>query len=151
MRIFNVLILCFIAGSTLLAQEHDSFGEQINAEDVISYEDLISALDEQDSVQTKIKANIENVCQMKGCWMNVYGTDKDNQIHVKFKDYGFFVPKDAGGREVIMEGVAYRTVTPVEELQHYAQDAGKSDEEIAKITEPKEEIRFVASGVLIKK
>jgi hypothetical protein len=41
--------------------------------------------------------------------------------------------------------------TSVAELQHYAEDAGKSKEEIAKITEPKLELTFVADGVIVKK
>jgi len=68
---------------------------------------------------------------------------------VKFKDYGFFVPKDIAGQEVIMEGKAYREVTAVDELRHLAQDAGKPQEEIEKITEPKVELKFMASGVLL--
>jgi hypothetical protein len=39
----------------------------------------------------------------------------------------------------------------VAELQHYAEDAGKSKEEIAKINSPKTELTFVADGVLVPK
>jgi hypothetical protein len=70
-------------------------------------------------------------------------------MFVKFKDYGFFMPKDIAGREVIMEGTAYREVVSVDELKHLAKDAGKSEEEIAKITEPKEELQFLAHGVIL--
>jgi hypothetical protein len=68
---------------------------------------------------------------------------------VQFKDYGFFVPKDIAGRQVVIEGYAYRAVTPIEDLKHYAEDAGKSQEEIDAITEPKEELKFLASGVIL--
>jgi hypothetical protein len=37
--------------------------------------------------------------------------------------------------------------TTVEELKHFAEDDGKSKEEIEKITEPKIEMVFEASGV----
>jgi hypothetical protein len=37
----------------------------------------------------------------------------------------------------------------VEELKHLAEDAGKSKEEIEAITEPKEELKFLATGVLL--
>jgi hypothetical protein len=40
--------------------------------------------------------------------------------------------------------------TSVEELRHYAEDAGKSQEEIEAITEPKKTYSFVADGVLLK-
>jgi hypothetical protein len=70
-------------------------------------------------------------------------------IMVRFKDYGFFVPKDIAGREVVIEGLASRELTPVDELRHYAEDAGKSKEEIESITEPKMELKFMADGVAL--
>lgn len=70
---------------------------------------------------------------------------------VRFKDYGFFMPLDAKGKEVIVNGKAFVKETSVEELQHYAEDAGKTKEEIAQITAPKVEFAFEADGVLLKK
>ena len=54
----------------------------------------------------------------------------------RFKDYGFFMPTDAAGKEVIVDGKAFVNEVSVADLKHYAEDAGKSPEEIAKITEP---------------
>lgn len=71
-------------------------------------------------------------------------------MRVRFKDYGFFVPLDSEGSEAIIEGIAYRDTVPVDELRHYAEDAGKSEEEIAAITEPEVNVRFLAHGVLLK-
>jgi hypothetical protein len=73
------------------------------------------------------------------------------QMMVRFKDYGFFVPKDADGKIAVMDGVAFREVLSVDMLRHYAEDAGKSKEEIEKITEPETRLSFEASGVLIYK
>jgi hypothetical protein len=50
---------------------------------------------------------------------------------------------------VIVEGKAFVKETSVKELQHYAEDAGKTKEEIAKIIAPKKEFAFVANGVLL--
>lgn len=74
--------------------------------------------------------------------------DTGNEIFVKFKDYGFFMPLDCEGQELVMNGFAVKSVTSVDELRHYAEDEGKSEEEIAAITEPKEEITFMADGVV---
>jgi len=71
-------------------------------------------------------------------------------MRITFRDYGFFVPKDASGKEVIIQGIAKKEVTSVEELRHYAEDAGESEEAIAAITEPEENIVFVADGVIIR-
>jgi len=69
---------------------------------------------------------------------------------VKFKDYGFFVPKDIDGEEVIINGKAFVNEVSVEEQRHYAKDAGQSEEEIAAITKPKKTYSFEADGVLLK-
>ena len=50
----------------------------------------------------------------------------------------------------MLEGVATLTETDVETLKHYAEDQGKSKEEVAAITAPKREITFEATGVVIK-
>ena len=63
----------------------------------------------------------------------------------------FFVPKDASGKTAIFEGVAYNDTIPVNDLKHYAEDEGKSKEEIEKITKPEVTISFEAHGVIIKK
>ena len=134
-------------------QEYESFGEEISSENPEAVASVVSALEKRDSVTAKLMGTVLEVCQMKGCWMTVSdGVESDqNSFFVKFKDYGFFMPKDISGQEVIMDGIAYRKVTPVDELRHYAEDAGKSEEEISAITEPKEELHFMARGVLLKK
>jgi fatty acid/phospholipid biosynthesis enzyme len=65
------------------------------------------------------------------------------------KDYGFFLPLDIKGKTVVLDAEATLKTTPVEELKHYAQDAKKPKEEIAKITQPKEEIFLTAKGILV--
>jgi hypothetical protein len=95
-------------------------------------------------------ATVEEVCQKKGCWMTVHsGNAGGEEIMVRFKDYGFFVPKDLGGKKVLVEGKAFKSVIPGEDLRHYAEDAGKSEEEIMAITEPENSFQFEATGVKV--
>ena len=100
-----------------------------------------------DTLNTKLKGAITEVCSKKGCWMKLdIGNDKI--VRVTFKDYGFFMPLDATG-EVVVNGIAYVKEISVADLKHYAEDAGKSAEEIAKITEPEVTMSFEADGVLL--
>lgn len=126
------------------------FGESINADGALEYDEFMKQMEGQDSLMVKIKAKVGEVCQAKGCWMNVFSesTPETEKLFVQFKDYGFFMPKDLTGSVVVLEGKAYREETSVEDLRHFAEDEGKSAEEIALITEPKNELKFMASGVL---
>tara|TARA_R100000544_G_C2211545_1_gene52254 strand:+ start:140 stop:694 length:555 start_codon:yes stop_codon:yes gene_type:complete len=101
-----------------------------------------------DTATVKFEAPINSVCQSMGCWMRL-GVDTDEEVFVKFKDYAYFVPLDTKGTAVV-EGKAYIEEVSVDELRHMAEDAGKSEAEIAAITETKKEYRFMADGVLIK-
>jgi len=127
------------------------FGEAFTPKNVVGMDKLFENLANQDTVYTMVMGTVESVCKKKGCWMNLVSkNEEDNELFVKFKDYGFFMPLDCEGAEVVMNGKAFKEITTVEELQHYAEDEGKSKEEIAAITEPIEEYKFVADGVLMK-
>ncbi len=126
-----------------------NFGAAVSAEGAISGEDLLTQLESNDSVHVKLTGEIESCCQAKGCWMTM-PLSADKEMMVKFKDYGFFVPRNSAGKPATIEGWAYREIVEVDELRHYAQDAGESEEEINKITEPEERITFMADGVLIE-
>lgn len=134
------------------AQEgnYSFFGEKIDEADAVSLTKAISQLGDQDSVRVKIKGTVESVCKVKGCWMNVVEDGQNEEIFVRFKDYGFFMPLDCEGQEVVFDGYAMREVVTVDELRHYAEDEGKSEEEIASITEPEETLRFMAHGVILE-
>ena len=107
-------------------------------------------LKEGDTLEVKFKSEINEVCQKKGCWMTLDLAD-DKEAFVKFKDYGFFVPKNAQDKEVVVNGKAFVSIESVDVLKHYAKDAGKSQTAIDSITEPKVTYSFMADGVLIAK
>ncbi|WP_460218418.1 DUF4920 domain-containing protein [Psychroserpens sp. MEBiC05023] len=136
------------------AQEIDyaSFGKEISANDALTakrmavhYENMTVG----DSIDAKMIAKVDEVCQAKGCWMKL-DLPNGEQVMVKFKDYGFFMPKDISGKEVVINGKAFVNEVPVDEQRHYAEDGGATPEEIAKITEPKKTYSFLADGVLLK-
>lgn len=131
------------------AIEIEYYGEEISEEGAISAAELFALMGEDSEKEVKLVATIEECCQKKGCWMKVDMGD-GKTMRVTFKDYGFFVPMDAAGRQVVMDGVATMEETPVEALRHYAEDAGKSAEEIEAITEPRRELVFEARGVILK-
>ena len=126
------------------------FGEEIDEVGAIDVSELYAQLESVDSVKVKFTTTIIETCTRKGCWMTV-DLEEGKDMMVRFKDYGFFVPLEGmGGKSTIFEGYAYTETVSVEDLQHYADDAGKDSTEIAAITEPEVALTFLASGVIIK-
>tara|TARA_R100001369_G_scaffold36810_1_gene62229 strand:- start:553 stop:1056 length:504 start_codon:yes stop_codon:yes gene_type:complete len=130
---------------------YTSFGMEINDADALTSERMMEhykTMKVGDTIKAKMMGKIEEVCSVKGCWMTL-DIDGENEVMVKFKDYGFFMPLNAEG-EVVINGKAYVSETSVDALRHYAKDAGKSSEEIAAITETQRTYSFEADGALLK-
>jgi hypothetical protein len=150
MRRLSFLFLIFFACTPAEpATTWEAFGAEITSDQAVPVTDVIDQFDLDTEKPFKISGTLYEVCAEKGCWTKVQ-TDDGRIVRITFKDYGFFLPTDAAGREMIAEGVGFRKETSVEELRHYAEDAKKTAEEIAAITEPKIEYLFEASGVLLK-
>ncbi len=134
--------------STVTVMEY--YGDSIGITNAIPAAQLPNVMgDAKEKDNIRIEGVVQEVCQKKGCWMTMRMADGET-IRITFKDYGFFLPMDASGRKAIMEGKAFVAVTSVEELKHYAEDAKKSKEEIAKITKPERKLTFEARGVVLQ-
>lgn len=94
-----------------------------------------------------LKGAVEKVCKQSGCWLTLKEGDK--AIMTRFKDYGFFVPKDVEGKTVICEGELVEKTISVAEQRHYLKDEKASQDKIDAVKEPKQEVSFVADGVVI--
>lgn len=130
------------------AKPGDWYGEKTTATGATNIADIPAKLEKTETVETKIKAKVLDVCSKKGCWVKLQVNDSTTAF-VKMKDYGFFVPLAAIGKTVVIDGEVKMKTTSVAELQHYAEDAKKTKEEIAAITKPEKEIRVLAKGIVV--
>lgn len=151
MKIFiKTLILFFFTIFSFSQSDinYEIYGEIFDSSEIIDYK-LEKDTFLNSSSKIKLEGEILSSCPMKGCWMKI-SVEKDTVL-VRFKDYGFFVPKNGieGKRTIINGNISVDTLS-VAQLQHYAEDAGKSKEEIALINKPEITISFLADGVLIK-
>lgn len=125
------------------------FGESFDITQVENFnyaQDIYSELNLGDTLKMTFKSKVNSVCKKKGCWMKLQLPDGSESM-VRFKNYGFFVPKDVENKTAIVHGKAFVTKTSVEDLKHYAKDNGKSEDEIDAILEPEFTKSFEADGV----
>jgi len=149
----NIFLILFITPLISLSQSNklteslNFYGEKISTDNVIDYDTFIE--NSKIVSKSKIEGTILSSCPKKGCWMQVK-IDSDT-IQVTFKDYGFFVPKTGlENKKTILEGYPKQDTISIKMLKHFAEDAGKSQKEIDKITKPEYKISFIADGVIIK-
>tara|TARA_B110000305_G_scaffold49743_2_gene53675 strand:- start:8890 stop:9348 length:459 start_codon:yes stop_codon:yes gene_type:complete len=146
-------VLIFLISFISFAQKSDQnlkfYGSKINLKEIENYKLKKNKLLNNPNNDVKIQGKIISTCPMKGCWMKM--NVNNDTLLVRFKDYGFFVPKTGSeGKSVIINGKLSIDTLSVGQLKHYAEDAGKTKYEISLITKPEITLSFLADGVIIK-
>lgn len=124
---------------------------KVDVKKAISVEDMLADFEgKTERTEYTFEADLAEVCSKAGCWVNI---DKGNgdTFMVRFKDHFTIPPATEVGTGAYLHGYAYMDTISVEMLQHFAEDAGKSQEEIDAITEPEYELNFEADGITLKK
>lgn len=153
-KIAFLFIALFLVVGTAAAQKSKKgtinfYGEAFVAENVMTLAQLQGKMETETRYSCVFEGSVVQTCQKAGCWMEVSMPVGDGMT-VFMKDHAFAVPLEkCEGKKTFVKGEAYFKELSVAYLQHLAEDAGKSKEEIAKITEPSKQLVFNASGVQI--
>jgi hypothetical protein len=162
MKYFSIIFLLFVTFSCQDAQHNTghqktaqtlpstgTFGKEVSYDQAIAADQVAGLFNASDTVAVRVFGHISASCKHTGCWMD-FDLGNNNALHVTFIDESFTIPLDAAGKNAVAEGIAIRELIPVEKLQNYAREDGKSEAEIAAITEPTYAYEFIANGVLIE-
>lgn len=129
----------------VVTETYELYGDKIDTyETPRTLNETLSSDKENSSVV--IKTSIKEVCEKKGCFF--IAQEGDNAVRITFKDYGFFIPTDSQGKEVIIIGELTKKTLSEEQAKHYAEDAGKNSESIKG---EQEEYSIVASTIILYK
>lgn len=141
------LVLGLFACSNVKNVKTD-FGEiRVTNTDVISIAELVNIMDKSKTpYTTTLKAPLSAVCQNAGCWVQVAKPD-GKALTIRFKNHFTIPPSTPIGTESLIHGVAYWDTVSVKALRHYAEDAGKTMDEINKITQPEFKLNFEGDGI----
>jgi hypothetical protein len=155
MKKITVLIPALLFGFCLMAQPPQvpadkgaTFGQKITEEGAMPAADMVEKLKGAEPTEMKVVGKVVEVCKAEGCWLRME-TAAGKSMFIKMKDHAFLVPLVMNGKTIVAEGTVTIKETSVEMLKHYAEDNGKSKEEIAAIKEPKKEITMQAKGILV--
>lgn len=156
--ILTVLVLSIVLHTNAQAPKGnakpgDSYGTPFpenNTLETLSSDLLFKRLtpESKDTLFVIISGKVKDACSAKGCWLTME-LPQDHELMMKMQDYAFFVPTAIIGKNIEAFGRVFIKTVSVEDLQHYAEDAGKSKAEIEKINTPERQYRFVARGIRV--
>ena len=144
-----LLLLIFCSVINISFAQTKAYGKKVNEKKAITVQELTKNLQGKSKMEATVKAKVSSVCQAEGCWMKVDKGD-GTEMMVRMKDHKFVLPKDIANKNAVFTGTATIKTTTVDMLKHYAEDEGKSKAYIDAITQPKTDISFEATGVVIK-
>ena len=124
-----------------------AYGEVSEQEKAITPDEIKAKL-VNDKFEGQVKAKVTEVCKAEGCWIKVQKADGTSMM-VRAKDHKFLMPENIVGKTVLIEGSATVKEVSEEMRKHYAEDGGKSKEEIAKIKGSEKDVQFAAKGVKV--
>ena len=152
---FSALVLFAVAAQAQDTPEKEKtpaakgvvYGKVSEEANALSPDELKSKL-VNDKFEGQVKGKVVEVCKAEGCWIKLERADGTTMM-VRAKDHAFLMPENIVGKTVLIEGNA--TVKEISEdlRKHYAEDAGKSKEEIAKIKGSEKDVQFAAKGVKV--
>lgn len=140
MRLPGLVALAALVAAPAFAENYGG-GIGLTAETPLS--DVIRRADDLGDEPVLVRGRVTDVCQRKGCWTII--RDGNQQVRVRFKDYGFFLPTDCTGREALVEGVVEVKTLSEDMARHYEEEARAGDP--GAVRGPRREVLLVASGV----
>lgn len=129
------------------------YGEKMKsaADETVCIKEVFDHPKDYDGKFVRISGQVASVCAAKGCWMKLTYPGATDTLFVKFSCpvKGRLIPMDAAGRLAIVEGTFTAGEISEAEARHYAEDAGKSPEEVAKIVGPQKQLRISAPAARV--
>ncbi len=105
---------------------HEVFGSAMMATaEPVSLAGIMAAPASHQGKTLVIKTRVAKVCQKKGCFF--IAQQGPHTLRVSFKDYGFFVPTDIGGKAVTLVGELVERTLTAAQATHFNRDAGAAD------------------------
>lgn len=151
-RLHVVLAVLFVFTLAALAGDGKKYGKELTLKETTAIADILKNPEKFDGKRVLVEGNIEEVCQMMGCWIKINDKTSKEAMLFKVDDRVIEFPKDAKGKTVKAEGVVFVKTYTKEELvkqaQHEADEQGKKFDP-SSITGPKVVTRINGEGAVI--
>lgn len=107
-----------------------SYGQALEGAQVVRIGELVSSPEKYLGEKVRVEGLVEDVCPMKGCWIDILESQGGETIRFKVDDGVIVFPAEAKGREVVAEGVLrkheYSKRRATSWLRHLAEEKGEA-------------------------
>ncbi|MCC6755785.1 MAG: DUF4920 domain-containing protein [Solirubrobacterales bacterium] len=130
------------------------FGGKIDdSAPIVEAAKLFANPDDYNGKTVRLTGTASGVCENRGCWLMV--TKDNDSIRARFVESGdctegFFVPRDAGGHNVILQGTVKKETISEARARHFAEESSMPETETLKIVGPQNVLSIICTAVAIE-
>lgn len=147
MKLLTITLLTSFLSASLWAADTKVFGAGDFSGEPVKLTTLLKEFDKYKDKKVVLTAQVEQVCQKKGCWVKV--EDENVSVRAIMKDHAFSVPQELQHKTVKLEGKMVQKEIPVNAVKHFMRDEGKTEAEIKKVDKPQKVFQFIADAVKV--
>lgn len=132
-----ILTISFILTITvaIVAAEGKKYGDEITLNEKTNVSEILSDPEKYEGQKVLIEGLVVNVCEKRGCWIEVSSDKPYETIRVKVKDGEIVFPLEAKGEKALVEGEVYSF-----EVEQETECSGCSSNDHAKDVNEKSEV-----------
>lgn len=136
-----------------LAMDGDKFGQGVTLAESVKISDLAADPEKYAGRRVRIEGQVEDVCQMAGCWFTVKSDIAGKTMKFKVTDGVMVFPMSAKGKYAVAEGTVRKMQLNLEAtkkvLAHEAEEQGRPFDP-ATVTEALTIVRIDGLGAVIR-
>ena len=146
------LLACLAFGCAPPASQGDQYGEAPTLSEITPISSILENPDAHLGKMVLVEGKVLNVCEMRGCWMELAGDQPFQTLRVKVDDGVIVFPMTAQGKTARAQGELYKIDMTVEQhrayLAHQAEERGEPFDTTT-VNDPLTLYQIKGSGALV--
>lgn len=126
-KLSSILLLAVLIALNINAEEK-KYGDDLTLTKKTTVAAILETPAEYEGKKVLVEGTIVDVCEMRGCWIDIAAGENYEKIRVKVEDGVIVFPMEAKGKKAVVEGEVY-AVTPAHECSGDCAEKAKEKEE----------------------
>lgn len=102
-----IFVLTLFMSVNLLAEDTKKYGKEITSTETVKISRVLENPEAYEGKKILVEGTILNVCEKRGCWIELASDKEFESIRVKVKDGEIVFPMEAKGKKAVVEGELY--------------------------------------------
>jgi cytochrome c-type biogenesis protein CcmE len=152
-KIITSLLIILLVTTVSFAQNGKKYGEKLTLKTKTTISELLKNPDKYDGKTVLVEGVIVNVCEKRGCWIDISSDKEFEKLRFKVEDGVIVFPMEEKGKNIVAEGIFEKQVFTKEQLieqaKHQAEEY-KTKFDPSSIKEGKTTYRLKGLGAVVK-